>query len=453
MKKWLLILIAAGTLLITACSGEEKADGDKGEAIAEETNSESEDKEVSSEKELVPAAALHNVHEIVKEKGKYDIDKLNKDQNLMKQLVADLEQLPEGLTGEEAYNLVIPLVAADIQKEAEQFESVDPVIKFDSSEPGSNIELPESETVNVVILLDASGSMAAQVSGGQKMKLAKEAINSYASDLPKGSNVLLRVYGHKGTGSDADKALSCKSHEVVYPLGAYDESKFAASLNQFEPAGWTPLAGAIEEAKKDLAEQQGENIQNVIYVVSDGVETCDGDPVAAAKALHSSGIVAEVNIIGFDVDNEGQNQLMEVAKAGGGIYKSVYAESDLRDYLQKEHSRLYWEWLAWGNDRYFNVLEQSNDIYFEMLGLNNDIYFKSLSEKNLMSTIKYELKNLGKFKDDEAADRFSELAAIRHETVDLYFDQEEERKNKIRIELKEKYEKLIKDKKKENASR
>ena len=46
---------------------------------------------------------------------------------------------------------------------------------------------------------------------------------------------------------------------------------------------------------------ENENI-NIVYIVSDGVETCDGDPVAAAKLLQADNIQAQVNIIGFDVD-------------------------------------------------------------------------------------------------------------------------------------------------------
>lgn len=56
--------------------------------------------------------------------------------------------------------------------------------------------------------------------------------------------------------------------------------------------------------------------QNIIYVVSDGIETCDGDSAKEAKELHDSNIKAVVNIIGFDVDSAGQKQLLSVAEAG-----------------------------------------------------------------------------------------------------------------------------------------
>ena len=81
-------------------------------------------------------------------------------------------------------------------------------------------------------------------------------------------------------------------------------------------------------------------MENIIYVVSDGIETCGGDPVKAAKELHQSEIQAIVNIIGFDVDNAGQRALKKVAEAGGGKYTTVNTGEDLRKHLEEEYERL-----------------------------------------------------------------------------------------------------------------
>ncbi|WP_394120204.1 VWA domain-containing protein [Planococcus donghaensis] len=444
MKKFNGLMVAGflSTAILTGCSGNE-GEATKVPAAGQEKTAE---EETVAETEIAEAA-VHNVEEIVKEKGKYNIQQMTDQQK--EELQAELEAAPEGMSGEEAYSFAVSLVAVDIEEAAEKFEAIDPVITMDSSTPEDSITLPQEETVNVAILLDASGSMAGQVSGGEKMKLAKEAVQTYAADLPEGSNVMLRVYGHEGTGTNADKDMSCNSNEVVYDLGVYDEQAFSKSLDQFAPTGWTPLAGAIEAAEEDLKEQKGDNVRNVVYVVSDGIETCGGDPVSAAASLTGSAIQAEVNIIGFDVDNEGQAQLEAVAKAGNGQYKSVYSESDLNEYLKQEHSRLYWEWLAWGNDRYLEILQQSNDIAGDLLMYNNEIYGKSLAENNKMYSLQYELKEFGKFKDEEAADQYNKLATTRHETLTQYFRQEKERKDAIRKDIYEQLEKKVKEKSEE----
>lgn len=439
--KWFMIALLLLAILAGCSTADEEAVAEKEQAAEKKVAAvEESDEEAAApaekEESDIPEAAIHNVEEMVKEKGKYVPNEMTDQQK--EELYEELEAAPAGMTGEEAYSLAVTLLAANVEEAATIINEVDPVIKIDSATPEDEIDIPDTETVNVAILLDASGSMAGEVSGGQKMELAKSAIEKYASDLPEGANIMLRVYGHEGTGTDADKAMSCASNEVVYDLGAYDEQQFAESLDQFNPAGWTPLAGAIEAAETDLKEHKGDNVRNVVYVVSDGIETCDGDPVAAAASLNESDIQAEVNIIGFDVDNEGQKQLEAVAKAGNGQYKSVYSESELNKYLEQEYSRLYWEWLAWGNDRKLDILSQSNDIYGELLAANNDVSFLSLASKNEMYAIHYDLKELGKFKDQEAVDRYLELIDTRYETVRQHFRQESERKDEIRKEVYEK---------------
>ena len=64
-----------------------------------------------------------------------------------------------------------------------------------------------------------------------------------------------------------------------------------AAVQALEPAGWTPLADALAAAGAQLAPSDTAGEQ-VVYVVSDGEETCGGDPVAEARALHDGDIRA-----------------------------------------------------------------------------------------------------------------------------------------------------------------
>ncbi|KOP78240.1 hypothetical protein ACFFHH_21220 [Cytobacillus solani] len=49
-----------------------------------------------------------------------------------------------------------------------------------------------------------------------------------------------------------------------------------------------------------------------------------------------SGPEAKVNIIGFDVDDDGQKQLKQVAEAGGGNYATVRDKSEFEDVILKK---------------------------------------------------------------------------------------------------------------------
>ncbi|MBS4174897.1 VWA domain-containing protein [Bacillus sp. FJAT-49736] len=236
------------------------------------------------------------------------------------------------------------------------------------------------DKVNIALLLDASGSMKSNVSGGNKMKLAKLSLDSFAKSLPENVNVSLTVFGHKGTGSDKDKKLSCGNVETVYPLTSYNTANFSNALNKFNASGWTPLASAIEKAEKELLTASNEKTKNFIYVVSDGIETCGGNPVQAAKEAKSSEMDVQINIIGFDVDGEADRQLKEVANAGGGQYTSVKNKQQLNEEVTKSWKErigsVTWAFWAVGN---------TSNLAFEQLGMANklqDLYSKSIDSRN-----------------------------------------------------------------------
>jgi len=281
-----------------------------------------------------------------------------------------------------------------------------------------------------------------------KMDLAKEAIRDFVSKLPEGAQVALRVYGHKGSNQQKDKELSCKSTEVVYPLGAYDESSFQKSLDKFRPTGWTPLAAAIEQAKSDLSGKTGEKVENIIYVVSDGIETCGGDPVKAAKELHQSEIQAIVNIIGFDVDNEGQRALKKVAEAGGGKYTTVNTGEDLRKHLEEEYERLADEWEMWGTESYLEASKLWSEKWETLDKAEVTMIDKYARERDRMLKAKDYLAEKGKLEeestkytlDEKIWDRWRLFNKYRLDNFGRLKDQLEqaEREEKQRVEEKAK---------------
>lgn len=254
---------------------------------------------------------------------------------------------------------------------------------------GENDSIQLKENYNVVILLDSSGSMANWENNKTRMELAKESIQQFVESLPKQANVSLRVYGHVGTGSDEDKAVSCSKVDEVYPLGTYEYSKFSEALNQFEPAGWTPTGLAIKQVEEDLKEFSGEENTNIIYIVSDGVETCGTDPVGAIKSLAQSNIQPVINIIGYHVDNEGLAQLKEMAEVSNGNYVNAENQEQLNGEFQQT-ADMAKIWSDWHNNTqdtlnqlFKTIQSQLNDWYNEQQTRNNREY------NNLQEAINY----------------------------------------------------------------
>ncbi|MEC1524617.1 VWA domain-containing protein [Neobacillus niacini] len=191
----------------------------------------------------------------------------------------------------------------------------------------------EKAAKKAIILLDASSSMLLQADGREKMDIAKQAVKSFAQTIGQSSEVSLVVYGHKGSENDKDMFESCSAIEEIYPMGKYSKQAFQTAVDSFESKGWTPLAGAIQKAAK-MSSNYLEG--TTIYIVSDGAETCGGDPIQASRDLAAKNSNNTVNIIGFDVDGDTESQLKAVAEAGNGEYFKADSSEELKNTIQYE---------------------------------------------------------------------------------------------------------------------
>ncbi len=316
----------------------------------------------------------------------------NYNENEVQELI---NQFPDNLETEQYYDQMLSLIGEDYRTYYESLTNYDVSFEGPSGKPG-DIESPDSTgltPLNVSILFDASGSMNAQINGNTKMDLAKDAVEAFVSDLPDNVNISLTIYGHEGTGDNSDKELSCSSIDEIYPMGPYDEDEFGEALDSFAPAGWTPLADAILKANEALNQGENQEYDNIVYVVSDGVETCDGDPVSAAEELTQSDIKAIVNIIGFDVDDEGQQQLKQVAEAGDGEYSTVRTEQELKRYFDEEKRRLINEWYSWQNENVNNYYTSQNERVNELYSIQNEMVNKAYTEQNRFINLSYHLED------------------------------------------------------------
>ena len=188
-----------------------------------------------------------------------------------------------------------------------------------------------SAASRIEYILDVSGSMNALSGGEKRIDAAKKSLTSMVQGIPDGTVVALRLYSHRVP--PADKANSCKDTELVIPFGPINKPQFLGVVNGVNPLGQTPIAYSLEQAANDF--QLGADEAQTIILVSDGEESCGGDPVAVAKALIAKGFKLKINVIGFDVDANAKNQLAAIASATGGQYFDVKDSSSLTGTLQK----------------------------------------------------------------------------------------------------------------------
>ncbi|MGI8404926.1 MAG: VWA domain-containing protein [Thermomicrobiales bacterium] len=176
-----------------------------------------------------------------------------------------------------------------------------------------------AKTVNVELILDVSGSMAQVIDTGEtRMDAAKRVIREVVNSIPEkeGINVGLRIYGFGGDNTDAGKPESCQSSELVAPINGVNKREILSQVESLQPTGWTPLALSLERAGEDF--KTGENVTNAAVLITDGLETCGGDPCTVASNLHAADIQLTTHVIGFAVAPEEQATLGCIAKGGGG---------------------------------------------------------------------------------------------------------------------------------------
>ncbi len=175
---------------------------------------------------------------------------------------------------------------------------------------------------NMLFIMDASNSMWGQIAGTAKIATAKSVMDELLADLPEGTTPGLMVYGHRSEGDCADV-------ELMTPFGEASINSIRASIQGLTPRGKTPIASSLEQSAAAFAGREEEN--NAVVLISDGIETCEGDPCAVAGALIERGINVKVHVVGFDVDEETRTQLQCIAEAGQGRYFDADSAEGFKD--------------------------------------------------------------------------------------------------------------------------
>jgi len=190
---------------------------------------------------------------------------------------------------------------------------------------------------SLLIMLDTSSSMGESLEGQTKIDIAKTVIVDLLDALPADMYVGMRSFG------------GCENSVVISKIVADpDREWFKSQVRAIQPAGATPIAYALELAKDDFTKVPGTKL---IILVSDGMETCGGNPLAVAQELISSGYDLTIDVIGFSLgqDNRARQQLMEIAKVSGGLYFDANNIVELRQALAVAAPFTYTVYDAAGN--------------------------------------------------------------------------------------------------------
>jgi hypothetical protein len=147
----------------------------------------------------------------------------------------------------------------------------------------------------VELILDASGSMLQKLGAVRRIDIAKQTLTKLTSTtIPAGTPFAMRVFGREVDSCQTDLDIP------VGPLNAAAVGQRIAALNAKNGAK-TPIGASLAKVTDDLKSVSGEKL---IVLITDGEETCGGDPAGEIEKLRKAGIGTRVSIVGFALDDQ-----------------------------------------------------------------------------------------------------------------------------------------------------
>jgi hypothetical protein len=179
----------------------------------------------------------------------------------------------------------------------------------------------------VEIILDASGSMLQKIGKERRIDIARQTLTKLVTTtIPAGTPFAFRVFGRMED--------SCQS-DLDVPLGPLNVQAVTAKIASLEAKNGakTAIGASLEQVASDLRSVQGERL---VILLTDGEETCGGDPAAAIEKLKKAGTSVRVNIVGLAIDDA---QLAATfrhwADAGSGTYFDAQGAAALNEAMAK----------------------------------------------------------------------------------------------------------------------
>jgi len=208
---------------------------------------------------------------------------------------------------------------------------------------------------NIDIVMDYSGSMSNWI------KAAKVTMSMIVSQIPQSTKIGFRTFGQdsgnnpytpvvekakkiikaengkykavittgSATGSNGylgNTSGYCTATKQIVPISSYNESALISGMNTTKIGGATPLTYALYQAVNSDFASLPSNVKKKIILITDGDETCGGDPCAFVRDLVSKrkDIIIDVVLV-----SSYSNQLQCLSNTTGGHF---YTANDTYDF-------------------------------------------------------------------------------------------------------------------------
>ncbi len=155
------------------------------------------------------------------------------------------------------------------------------------------------ETTRILFIFDASQSMFGRFGSDAKIDVAQKLFSQALDSLKRVEDLelALRVYGNRSNINS--RAQDCNDTHLEVPFAQDNIDKIKHVIKGVVPKGTTPIAKSLELSKDDFPPCT--NCRNVIVLITDGIEACDGDPCAIARSLRKNNVFLKPFVIGVGV--------------------------------------------------------------------------------------------------------------------------------------------------------
>ena len=134
----------------------------------------------------------------------------------------------------------------------------------------------------------------------------------------------LRVYGHQKPVPPQD--CSDTKLEIYFQKSNLVVDRMKTKLKMIRARGTTPIANSLEKGAFDFP---NDHARNIIILITDGLESCDGDPCAVSRLFQRKGIILRPFVIGIGLDESYKSTFDCV-----GTYFDASKEKDFEEVLQ-----------------------------------------------------------------------------------------------------------------------
>ncbi len=178
----------------------------------------------------------------------------------------------------------------------------------------------DKKLTRILFIMDASLSMNERWEGMRKFDKARELMLELQDSLSniqyeENLQVALRVYGHQSHTPPRD----CKDSRLEAGFRYENIEYIKEVLMNIVPKGTTPIAYSLEQAAHDFSDC--DDCRNIMILITDGLERCDGDPCAVSVALQKKGVVLKPYIVGVDL----QVEIADILDCMGNYYNASNA--------------------------------------------------------------------------------------------------------------------------------